>query len=274
MPLNSAMSEPELRAIARTVRVDILNAVARAKSSHVGSAFSCVDLLVVLYGAYLRCSPDRVRAADRDRFVMSKAHAGIALYATLARFGFFPTDWLETYYVDGGRLAGHSDAHGVPGIELSAGSLGHGLAVSVGMALRARRTGQEWRTVVLLGDGECDEGSVWEAALLGAHHRLANLIAIVDVNGQQGLGYTGDVVSIEDLGAKWRAFGWAVQEIDGHDVDEIRRALEDDAQSKPRVIVARTVKGKGVSFMEDALLWHYRTPAGDELARALEELSI
>lgn len=263
-----------LRDHARRVRVAVIRAVSAAKSSHVGSAFSSVDLLVALYFRALRVDPARPADPERDRFIMSKAHAGIALYATLAERGFLPRERLAEYYRDGGSLAGHADATGVAGMDFSAGSLGHGLAVATGMALRAQRTGRSWRTVALLSDGECDEGSTWEAALLAGHLRLDGLLAIVDANGQQGMGRTRDIVDLEPLPDKWRAFGWSVREIDGHDMAAIVEILDalPFERGRPSVVIARTVKGKGVSFMEDEVLWHYRTPAGDELARALAEL--
>lgn len=264
----------DLRERARHVRVAVLQAVAAAKSSHVGSAFSCVDLLIALYFCVLKVDPQRPGDPDRDRFVMSKAHAGIALYATLAERGFFPEALLRGYYVDGGRLAGHADSYGAPGVEVSAGSLGHGLAISVGMALRAERAGWSWRVFAMLSDGECDEGSTWEAALLAGHLGLDRLTTIVDYNGLQGMGRTRDVVNLEPIADKWRSFGWAVREIDGHDWDQILSALTKlpAEAGRPTVIIAHTIKGKGVSFMENEVLWHYRSPAGDELRRALAEL--
>jgi len=270
----TAGTAAELGERARRVRLEVVRAVARAKASHVGSALSCVDLLVELYFGWLRVDPARPEEPERDRFIMSKAHAGIALYATLAERGFLARDRLADFYVDGGTLAGHADATGVPGMDYSAGSLGHGLAVATGMALHARRTGRRWRVAALLSDGECDEGSTWEAALLAGHLGLDALVAIVDANGQQGMGHTRDIVDLEPLPEKWRAFGWAVREIDGHDHDAIARTLGSIPfeKGRPNAIVARTVKGKGVSFMEDDVLWHYRAPAGDELARALAEL--
>jgi transketolase len=273
MTASNANYEP-LQETARSIRLAILRAVAAAKSSHIGSAFSCVELLAALYFRTLKVDPSRAGDPERDRFVMSKAHAGIALYATLAERGFFPKSWLNEYYIDGGRLAGHADAHGVPGIEVSAGSLGHGLAISVGMALRAQRTSANWRVFALLSDGECDEGSTWEAALLASHLRLDTLTAIVDCNGLQGMGRTRDVVDLEPLADKWRSFGWATREINGHDWSDILHtfAVLPLEPGHPTAIIARTTKGKGVSFMEDAVLWHYRSPAGDELERALAEL--
>lgn len=264
----------DLRERARRVRVAVVRSVAAAQSSHVGSALSSVDLLVGLYFRALRVHPDRPAAPDRDRFIMSKGHGGIALYATLVERGFMPAARLEGFYRDGGDLAGHADATGVPGMDFSAGSLGHGLAVAVGMALRAQRTGRTWRTVALLSDGECDEGSTWEAALLAGHLGLDGLVTIVDANGQQGMGRTRDIVDLEPLPDKWRAFGWSVREIDGNDVAAIAATLDalPFEGGRPNAVVARTVKGKGVSFMEDDVLWHYRAPAGEELARALAEL--
>lgn len=270
----AAADVAELSERARRIRIGIVRAVAAAGSSHVGSALSCVELLAALYFGWLRVDPARPADPLRDRFVMSKAHAGIALYATLVERGFLPPERLAGYYVDGGTLAGHADANGVPGMDFSAGSLGHGLAVATGMALRSARAGQGWRTAVLLSDGECDEGSTWEAALLAAHLRLDRLVAVVDANGQQGMGPTREIVELEPLVDKWRAFGWSVREVDGHDLAVLVDTLRDVpfAVGRPSVVVARTVKGKGVSFMEDQVLWHYRSPAGEELARALAEL--
>lgn len=252
----------------------MLRAIAAAKSSHIGSAFSCVDLLTALYFNVMRIDPALPNDPGRDRFILSKAHAGIGLYATLAERGFFPVEMLREYYVDGGRLAGHADSHGVAGVELSAGALGHGLAVSIGMALHAKRAGHSWRVYCLLSDGECDEGSNWEAALLAAHLGLDNLIVIIDANRFQGMGPTEEVVGLEPLAEKLRAFNFAVVEIDGHDMEAIVDALRGTPvqPNRPSAIIARTVKGKGVSFMEDTLLWHYRSPAGEELERALREL--
>ena len=257
---------------ARRIRVAVIRAVSAAGSSHIGSAFSCVDILTALYFSVLKVDPQQPRLPERDRFVMSKAHAGIALYATLAQRGYFAEDLLDSYYVDGGKLAGHADAHGALGVEVSAGSLGHGLAIGTGMALRSQRAGLGWRTYVLMSDGECDEGSVWEAALLAGHLHLGGLTAIIDYNGLQGMGRTDDVVTLEPLADKWRAFGWTVSEVDGHDFDALVSAL-DRRSDRPTVVIARTVKGRGVSFMENDVLWHYRTPKGEELERALTELA-
>src|SRR5262245_8007691 len=250
--------------------------VHQANASHVGSCFSMTDLLAALYGAVLRVDPRRPDWPGRDRFVLSKGHAAAALYATLAECGFFPADWLDTYCRDGSRLAGHVTHHGVPGVEVSSGSLGHGLSYACGMALAARADRQSWRTFALLSDGECDEGSTWESALFAPHHRLDNLVAIIDYNKIQSFGSVKDVLDLEPFADKWRAFGWAVVEVDGHDlaalVDVLGRVpLTSD---RPTLILAHTVKGKGVSFMEGQLRWHYQSPDDGQLAEALAELGV
>ncbi len=248
--------------------------IARAGSSHAGSALLIADLLAVLYGQILRINPREPNRANRDRFVLSKGHACAALYAVLAEKGFFPVAWLDNFYRDGAPLAGHVTHVGVPGIEVSTGSLGHGLAIACGMALAAKRDSVTYRVFALLSDGECDEGSTWEAALFAPHHRLDNLVAIVDYNKIQSLGTIKEVLGLEPLAAKWEAFGWAVREIDGHNISQIESVLRvlPAVPGKPTCVVAHTVKGKGVSFMENNLLWHYRAPDDQELRRALTEL--
>jgi len=272
---------PELRvessdgsSLAQRIRIQAAKMIHRARSSHLGSAFSMAELLAVLYTKTLRIDPKRPDWAERDRFVLSKGHACAALYAVLAERGFFPKEWLDDFYQDGTRLAGHATHAGVPGVELSTGSLGHGLAVACGMALAGKRDGSSYRVFALLSDGECDEGSVWEAALFAPHHRLDNLIVLVDYNKIQSLGTVKEVLDLEPFAAKWEAFGWAVREIDGHDVKQIERVLTaiPCEPGKPTCIIAHTVKGKGVSFMENKLLWHYRAPDNDEMAKALAEL--
>ena len=246
----------------------------RAKSSHIGSSFSMVELLVVLYGGVLRVRPNEPQWDARDRFILSKGHACAALYAVLAEKGFFPLTWLDDFYLDGAHLAGHSTHTGVPGIEMSSGSLGHGLSVACGMALADKRDGNKRRVFALLSDGECDEGSTWEAVLFAPQHKLDNLVAIVDYNKIQSLGTVKEVLDLEPLAAKWRACGWGVREIDGHDLGAIERTLTKVPfeRGKPSCVIAHTVKGKGVSFMENKLLWHYRSPQGDELERAYAEV--
>lgn len=241
-------------------------------SSHVGSCLSIADVVAVLYGEVLRLDPTRPDWPGRDRFILSKGHAGACVYAALAERGFFPVEELATHCRNGSRLSGHVSHKGVPGVEVSTGSLGHGLGIGAGMAFQLRRLGGAQRTFVLLSDGECDEGSVWEAALFAAHQRLGHLCAIVDCNGLQSLGPVCETIGLEPFGAKWRAFGWRVLRIDGHDHDALRHVLSAPCDDRPLCVIADTVKGKGVSFMENQVLWHYRAPAGDEFAAAMREL--
>jgi transketolase len=258
--------------LGRRTRASALRMVAAAGAAHIGSSLSCADVLAVLYSGVLQIDPARHDDPARDRFVMSKGHAAAAYYAVLAHAGFFPEPLLEQYCTDGGALPGHVTAHGLPGVELSTGSLGHGLPVAVGLALAASRRHEPWRTYALLSDGECDEGSVWEAALLAGHHRLDRLTAIVDANGLQAFGTVDSVLRLEPLAGKWRAFGWDAVEVDGHDHDALRAAFGRPPAGQPRAVIARTVKGRGVSFMEHELAWHYRTPDPEQLARALDEV--
>jgi len=264
----------EVKELSRRIRMQVLQMTHRAKSSHVGSCFSIVDLLTVLYMKVLRVRPDEPDWPDRDRFLLSKGHGAAALYATLAERGFFPREWLTEFYADGTQLAGHVTHHGVPGVEVSTGSLGHGLPLGCGMALAAKRDGRPVRVFAVMSDGECDEGSNWEAALFAPHHRLDNLTAIIDYNKIQSFGSVEEVLNLHPLAEKWRAFGWAVSEIDGHNYEQIVAALENvpTQANRPTCIIAHTVKGKGVSFMEGQLLWHYRPPDVSELQAALQEL--
>lgn len=261
-------------AFAKCLRLTALRMVHEARSAHVGGSFSMAELLAALYGGILRVDPAMPARPDRDRFILSKGHACAAFYAALAERGFFPKEWLETFYRDGGRLAGHATHTGVPGVEFSTGSLGHGLSVATGMALAGKRDGAPWRVFALLSDGECDEGSTWEPALFAPQHRLDNLVAIVDYNKIQSLGRTRDVIDLDPFADKWKAFGWAVREIDGHDSEQVVRTLASVPfePGRPSCVIAHTVKGKGVSFMEDDLLWHYRNPSADEYAAAVKEL--
>jgi transketolase len=257
--------------LAQRVRELAVTMTARGKSSHVGSALSCADILAVLYAGVLKVDPAIPDWPDRDRFILSKGHAGAAVYAVLAESGFFPVEWLREHYADGSLLSGHVSHKGIPGVEISTGSLGHGLSVGAGMAFAARLAGESWRSVCLLSDGECDEGSTWEAALFAGHHHLGNLIAIIDYNKIQSLGSVNETLALEPFADKWRAFGWEVTEVDGHSHEQLKAVLT--AQfSKPLAVIAHTVKGKGVSFMENAVLWHYRSPQGEELEAALKEL--
>jgi transketolase len=260
-------------ALAARIRERSLRMVYRARASHIGSSLSMADLLAVLYSGVLRVDPKRPGWPGRDRLLVSKGHAAAALYAVLAETGFFPVEELDTYCEDGSRLLGHVSHH-VPGVELSTGSLGHGLPVGGGLALAAKKDAAPWRVYVLLSDGELDEGSVWEQALLAPQLGLDNLVAIIDYNKIQSFGSTAAVADLEPLAAKWRAFRWGVRECDGHDHSAIESALRDlpYEPGRPSVLIAHTIKGKGVSFMEGELAWHYRSPDLAQLARALEEL--
>jgi len=247
---------------------------ARARSAHVGTSLSMADLLAVLYARVLRVRAEEPDWPGRDRFILSKGHGCAGLYAVLAERGFFPLSWLDGFYANGSRLTGHVSHAGVPGVEVSTGSLGHGFPVACGMALAFHRVKAPGRVFALLSDGECDEGSVWEAALFAGHHGLDNLTVIVDYNKIQSLGRVEEILRLEPFAEKWRAFGWSSLEIDGHDlaqIDEVLGRLPFE-RGRPSCVIAHTVKGRGVSFMENRLLWHYRAPDPEELRVALVEL--
>jgi len=260
--------------LAKKVRIHALKMANSGGGSHIGSALSIADILAVLYTEILHLDPKNPTLEQRDRFVLSKGHAGAALYATLAETGFFPISKLATHYQDGSDLCGHVSHKGIPGVEVSTGSLGHGLSLATGMALAAKIDQKKHRIFTLLSDGECDEGSTWEAVLFAAHHHLDNLIAIIDYNKIQSLDTIADTLELEPFADKWRSFGWQVQEVDGHNHQQLQSELSSlPLQSDfPSVIICHTVKGKGVSFMENTVLWHYRVPRGEEFAAALQEL--
>ena len=264
------------KTLATQIRVHVLRMIHRAQSSHIGTSLSAADLLAVLYSRVLRVDSSRPDWPDRDRFILSKGHGCAAVYAVLAERGFFPKEWLNTYYQDGSHLAGHITHRGVPGVEVSTGSLGHGLSIGCGTALAGKLDGRSYRVFVLLSDGECDEGSTWEAALFAPHHRLDNLVAIVDYNKIQSFGTVKEVLDLEPLASKWQAFGWATREIDGHNFEQIEEALLSVPfeTGRPSCIVAHTVKGKGISFMENQLAWHYKPPDDKQLRQALAELGV
>lgn len=263
----------ECEDLARTVRGNCLCMTHRGKSGHVGSMLSMAEILAVLYKRVLRVDPQRPDWPGRDRFVLSKGHGGCAVYAVLGELGFFPKDWYEGYYRDAGKLMGHISHH-VPGVEFSTGSLGHGLPVAVGMALAARHAGQSHRIVCLLSDGDCNEGSTWEALFFAAQHRLDNLTVIVDYNQIQALGMSKDVLDLEPFAAKLEASHWAVKEVDGHDVVALDKALSvlPFTPGKPSWLICHTVKGKGVSFMENTVACHYGSVNDEQLACALGEV--
>jgi transketolase len=259
--------------LARRIRCRALEMVTRARASHIGSALSIADIIAVLYGRVLRVDPAAPDHPDRDRFILSKGHACVAVYAALAETGFIDPALLETYGANGSMLMAHI-SHKVPGAEFSTGALGHGLPFGTGKALAASRQAKDWRTIVLTSDGEWGEGSNWEAALFAAHHRLDNLLCIIDYNKLQSLTSVDETLRLEPLHSKFKAFGWGVKEVDGHDHDALSIALDAGSWPKgqPAMLIAHTVKGKGVSFMENRVEWHYRNPTPELLAKALAEI--
>lgn len=259
--------------LARRMRCQALQMVHRANASHIGSALSIIDILAVLYGRVMKTDAANPQWAERDRLLLSKGHACVAVYAALAERGFIDEAAVRSYGQDHSLLMNHI-SHKVPGVEFSTGSLGHGLPFGTGKALAAKMRGQCWRTYVVLGDGELGEGSNWEAMMFAAHHKLSNLVGIVDYNKLQSLTTVEKTLRIEPLADKLRAFGWAVQEVDGHDHAQLARALGRTpwAAGQPCMLVAHTTKGKGVSYMEDSVEWHYRSPNAEQLAQALNEL--
>lgn len=261
------------RKMAMLIRKSALEMVHVGQAAHIGSCLSVADILAVLYTGSARVTPEDWGSNDCDAVVVSKGHAAAAIYAALAHAGFFPERRLQEFCADGSPFSGHVTAGKIPGVEFSTGSLGHGLGFSSGLALAARLDGSRRRAFAILSDGECDEGSVWEAALIAGHSKLSNLTAIIDRNGLQSFGSTEDTLRLEPLAEKWHAFGWRVKEVDGHNHDEMRAAfLEDRLDTRPCVVIAHTVKGAGVSFMENSVMWHYRTPDCTEIETAIVEL--
>lgn len=264
----------DLNAIAKEIRRDVLMMTTKAKSGHPGGSLSAADIITALYFHHLRHGPRNPKWEDRDRFILSKGHVCPALYAALSRCGYFPREALWSLRQVGSILQGHPDMNKTPGVEASTGSLGQGLSIGIGMALAARLDQRDCRVYVLLGDGEIDEGQVWEAAMSAVHYKIDNLAAIVDLNGLQLDGFTKDIMSLDPVAGKWRAFGWHVIEIDGHNMREILDALDKSGKTKykPTVIIAHTIKGKGVSFMENQVQYHGKALTEEELERALKEL--
>lgn len=264
-----------LAARARAVRAATVRMAHDGKTPHVGSALSSVDVLVALYFHAMRVDPSGA-APDNDVFILSKGHGCMSYYATLAERGILPVETLASYAQNGGALPEHPTPGHIPGVRVATGSLGHGLAIAAGMAHARALDARPGRVFTLLSDGECNEGSVWEAAMFAAGRRLDNLVAIVDYNKLQAMGRSEEVTALAPLADKWRAFGWGTREIDGHDLAAIVTALDalPFVSERPSAIVAHTVKGKGVSFMEDDLEWHYRPPNDADLARALAELGV
>ena len=261
------------KTLSLAVRTEALKMVHRARASHIGSALSIADIVSVLYSNVLRIDPTRPDWDARDRFILSKGHACVAIYAALAEKGFFMKTDLESYGQNHSPLMNHI-SHKVPGVEFSTGSLGHGLPFGVGKAVAAKRSGRDWRCFVLLSDGELAEGSNWEAFLFAAHHKLDNLVAIIDYNKLQSLTTVAETLGIEPLDAKLQSFGWSVQHIDGHDHEALTQSLISTPWSRgnPSVLICDTTKGKGVGFMENSVSWHYKSPNDDQLADALADL--
>jgi len=268
------LSLEEMAAMAKKLRRHVIKMTGKAGSGHPGGSLSAAEIVTALYFKYLRHNPANPRWQDRDRFVLSKGHAAPLLYAALAESGYFDVDELATLRALGSRLQGHCDMTTILGVEMSSGSLGQGLSFGIGMALAGRLDSRDYRVYVLLGDGECDEGQVWEAAMASAHFKLDNLVAIVDHNKQQIDGWNREVMNLEPLAEKWKAFGWHTIEVDGHDPSQLITAFDEAKQAKgrPTAVIAHTIKGKGVSFMENNPEFHGRAPTAAEVERALEEL--
>ncbi|GAA2995242.1 transketolase [Streptosporangium longisporum] len=262
----------ELERVSVQVRRSIVQMISRAGLGHVGGDLSVTDILVACFYGVLSVDPERPRWEGRDRFVLSKGHCAAALYSTLAHCGFFPTAELETFMAPLSALNGHPNKIKVPGVETNTGALGHGFPVATGCALGAELDGAPWRTVVVLGDGELQEGSNWEAAMTASHYGLSSLTAVVDRNRLQQGARTEETKTLEPLADKWRSFGWEVREVDGHDHLALLGALERSTSGKPVVVIANTVKGKGVSFMEDRVEWHHKVPSPEQVEAALAEL--
>ena len=245
-----------------------------SRGSHIAAILSVADIVAVLYNGVMNVDPEKPKMENRDRFILSKGHAGAAVYAALAETGFFDIEELKSQYADGSRLSGHVSHKGVPGVEFSTGSLGHGLPVAAGMAYAAKMDNKTHKIFVVCGDGECDEGSMWEAALMANHFELDNLILTIDYNKMQSLDFCENTLKLHSLADKWKAFGWNVIDIDGHNHDELKAAYNQAKEHKgsPTVVIANTTKGKGISFMENDILWHYRTPQGEEYDAAVAEL--
>ncbi len=268
------LSRNEMEAIAKRLRRHIITMTGKAGSGHPGGSLSAVEIVTTLYFKLLRHKPSDPQWSDRDRFILSKGHAAPLLYAVLAECGYFPVDELSTLRQLDSRLQGHTDRTVTPGVEMSAGALGQGLSFGIGVALAGRLNSQKYRVYVLLGDGECDEGQVWEGAMAAAHFKLDNLVAIIDNNGLQIDGWNRDVMNLDPFNKKWQAFGWHVIEVDGHDFSQLIDAFSraELVKGQPTVIIAHTIKGKGVSFMENNPDFHGKTPNEDEVKTALKEL--
>ena len=276
--LNSkAKINKDLEDISRRMRGDIVEMSHAAEAMHLGSSLSCVEIFVALYhGGYLNIDPKNPCAPTRDRVILSKGHASMTFYTVLADTGFFPKDLLPTFNKTGSHLTEHPNLGALPGLEATAGSLGHGLSLGLGMALASRIRHVPYKVFVIMSDGECNEGSVWEAAMLAPSLRLDNLVVIIDFNRWQATGRSEEIMALNPLKEKWESFGWSAHEVDGHNVNALVKILSaiPDKPEKPTAVIAHTVKGKGISFMEDDNNWHYRIPDADEVKKAKEELGL
>lgn len=262
-----------LKAMATDIRVSVVKTIANAKLGHIGGDFSVTDIMTTLFFGVMKIDPKNPKWPERDRFVLSKGHCSAALYSVLARLGFFPEAWLQEFMAPLSPLNGHPNRLKIPGVEANTGPLGHGLPIAVGCAIAAKLAAQSWRTFVVLGDGELQEGSNWEAAMAAAHRGLDNLVAVVDRNHLQQGAETEATNRLEPLGDKWRSFGWDVIELNGHDHAALLAAFQQKQSGKPLCVIAQTVKGKGVTFMENRAEWHHKVPSPEQVAAALEELA-
>ena len=274
-PLTPAETEA-LKAVAARLRGKVVEMSHAASSAHLASSLSCCDIVAAAYWGVCQIDPAKPTAPERDRFILSKGHAASTLYAALAFKGFFPVELLETFCQDGGKLAEHPPANLLPGVEAATGSLGHGLPIGIGMALSGRMRGERFRVYALLSDGENNEGSVWEAAMFAAAQKLENVCVVIDYNKWQATARSNETLQLAPLRDKWEAFGWDAVEADGHDIATLTALMRDvpNGSGKPVAIVAHTVKGKGVSFMEDDNNWHYRAPTAEEVGKAHRELGL
>lgn len=263
----------KLKRLSKEIRKEILTMAYQSKGSHLGCSLSIVDILTTLYFKVLHINPKKPFLETRDRFLLSKGHAAAALYAILAKRGFFPESVLTTYLEDGSKLAGHVTLGSIPGIEATFGSLGHGLSIAVGMSLALKHSNLSSRVFCLIGDGECQEGSIWEGINFAGHHKINNLVLLLDNNNLQIMGHGTDILNSLPFENKFKGFGWNVKSVDGHDISALSKVLQQNTTDKPLAIIANTIKGKGVSFMENKLEWHGKYPSEEEYKLALKELS-
>lgn len=266
----------ELQNKVKELRGSVFKTICNGGGGHIPGSLSIIEILTVLYYKVLNVDPKKPKDPHRDRFILSKGHAGVALYAILADKGFFFKSELNKFGKKDGILGGHPDMHKIPGVEASTGALGHGFPFGVGIALAGKLNQDKYRVFILLGDGECQEGSIWEAAMFAPQHKLDNLIAIIDYNQIQAMDRLDKIVALEPMSDKWKAFGWEVREVDGHDISRLQEIFSEVpfVKGKPNLVIAHTIKGKGISFMENVPIWHYRLPDAEELKIACKELDL